>query len=507
MGGLFDKQSGHPLADKRELQRIIGELPADNAFKALDEIGIWLDSLLAGGDLPPVRSFDAARQLADAAAPHLRRLAHEYLHTPRLSRAEESRLWSIHSGFWSSFAEVLERALITFISRKPTAEQARQMLPALCTYLIGALRTLVKWEQFRYGPPPKEVWRRLGQALLATEAVGVSAQPVATGVLLGNTSALTEYRKAVIFQAASMDSLLPMEIELAECFVSHFLASFDFLDTAEHDCVYWLDLRVGQPPQRLAKMPEQLTPTQRFYRPGAGHGKILAVLRDLERGGDVPPEINLGGQYPVKTLLPVLRHLCAYLAPVPPQRRHDRHRVRHQMQVLHGLVNSFVVFSKEFGGQSLGLQPDSWQVDNVSRGGFGVVLNETPKDWLRVGTLLALQPAGGENWLLGCVRRFYRGVNSESRIGIQTLSRQVEAAELTPLRQGETTGAGAVPILILLEGNLPGEVRLVMPPHTFDSRERFEYTLQGQAVIFESLLLLEHNSDYEIARYRLLPAA
>ncbi len=37
MGGLFDKQSGHPLADKRELQRIIGELPADNAFKALDE--------------------------------------------------------------------------------------------------------------------------------------------------------------------------------------------------------------------------------------------------------------------------------------------------------------------------------------------------------------------------------------------------------------------------------------------------------------------------------------
>lgn len=113
----------------------------------------------------------------------------------------------------------------------------------------------------------------------------------------------------------------------------------------------------------------------------------------------MPPEINLGGQYPVKTLLPVLRHLCAYLAPVPPQRRHDRHRVRHQMQVLHGrvLVNSFVVFSKEFGGQSLGLQPDSWQVDNVSRGGFGVVLNEPPKDWLRVGALLALQPAGGEN--------------------------------------------------------------------------------------------------------------
>lgn len=507
MSGLFDKQSGHPLADKRELQRIIGELPADNAFKALDEIGIWLDSLLAGGDMPADRTFDVARQLADAAAPHLHRLEREYLHTPRLSKAEENRLWSIHGGFWSSFADVLERALINFISRKPTAEQARAMLPALCTYLIGALRTLIKWEQFRYGPPPRDVWRRLGQALLATEAVGLSAQPVATGTLLGNTSALTEYRKAVVFQAASMDSLQPMEIELAECFVSHFLGAFDFLNVAEHDCVYWVDLRVGQPPQRLAKMPEQVTPSQRFYRPGAAHGQILAVLRHLERGGEVPPEIDLGGQYPVKTLVPVLRHLCAYLAPVPPQRRHDRHRVKHRVQVLHGLINAFVVFSEDFGGQSMALQAESWQVDNVSRGGFGVVLYEPPKDWLRVGALLALQPAGGENWLLGCVRRFYRGVNSESRIGIQTLSRQVEAAELTPLRTGETPGNASVPLLILLEGNLPGEVRLVMPPHTFDSRERFEHTLQGQRVVLESLLLLEHNSDYEIARYRLLQAA
>lgn len=506
MGGLFDKQSGHPLADKRELQRIIGELPGDNAFKALDEIGIWLDSLVAGGELPAERSFEAARQLADAAAPHLRRLAHEYLHTPRLSKAEENRLWSIHSGFWSSFADVLERALISFISRKPTAEQARALLPALSTYLLGALRTLIKWEQFRYGPPPKEVWRRLGQALLAAEAVGVGMQSVATGGLLGNSSPLTEYRKAMIFQAASMDSLLPLEIELAEAFISHYLAAFDFLSTAEHDCVYWVDLRVGQPPQRLAKMPEQVTPSQRFYRPGAAHGHILGVLRQLERGAEVPPEINLGGQYPVKTLLPVLRHLCAYLAPVPPQRRHDRHHVRHQVQVLHGLVNAFVIFSREFGGQAMGLQVESWQVDNVSRGGFGVLLNEPPKDWLRVGALLAMQPAGGENWLLGCVRRFYRGVDSASRVGIQTLSRQVEAAELVPVRSGENTRGAAVPLLILLEGNLPGEVRLVMPPHTFDSRERFEHVLQGQRVFFESLLLLEHNSDYEIARYRLLQA-
>ncbi|MBN8556925.1 MAG: hypothetical protein J0L74_04525, partial [Burkholderiales bacterium] len=39
---LFDRQQGHPLAEARELQQIISELPRDNAFKAMDEIGGWL---------------------------------------------------------------------------------------------------------------------------------------------------------------------------------------------------------------------------------------------------------------------------------------------------------------------------------------------------------------------------------------------------------------------------------------------------------------------------------
>ena len=43
-----------------------------------------------------------------------------------------------------------------------------------------------------------------GGHVRVNDAPAKAAQPVATGVLLGNTSALTEYRKAVIFQAASM---------------------------------------------------------------------------------------------------------------------------------------------------------------------------------------------------------------------------------------------------------------------------------------------------------------
>ena len=56
LGGLFAHgANGHPLADPRELKRIVAELPKDNAFKALDEIAGWLESLLASDGIPTDR--------------------------------------------------------------------------------------------------------------------------------------------------------------------------------------------------------------------------------------------------------------------------------------------------------------------------------------------------------------------------------------------------------------------------------------------------------------------
>jgi len=506
LGGLFEKRHGHPLADARELQHIVSELPKDNAFKAMDEIGGWLDSLLVAEDFPVDRRFDAIRQLEDAAVPHLRRLAREYLHTVRLSKAEEKRLWAINGGFWSLLAKVYEQTLDALLARGLTAEIIKYILPALCTRLLAALRAVLKWEQFHYGPTPADLWQRMGRLVLLAGEHGFASRVVNIGGAQGNTSVLAEYRKAMVFQAASMDSLLPIEIELAERFIVHFLNRFDFPEQAEHDCVYWVDLTLAQPPLRLARMPAVATPTLRFFRPGAAHGEIQALLGLLERGGDLPEDIMLGAQYPAKALIPVLRHLAAYLAPIPPQRRHDRHRVKHRVSVLNGLVNAFVAFSGEFGGRPAGLQIESWVVENVSRGGFGASLNSIPGEWLKVGALLALQPEGGENWLLGCVRRYHRESATEARVGIETLARLIESVELRPKMASSYAAVSGIPSLLLLEGNPPGELRVILPPYTFDPRESYEYRQDGQRVVLEPLVVVEHTNDYELARYRIVPA-
>ena len=215
LGGVFGQKDLHPLADARELKRILDELPRDNAFRALDEIAGWFESLQATQEFAPDRIYEVARQLEEAAQPHLKRLSRDYLLTPRLTRADEKRLWSINFGFWKLLAGTYERCLAAVGEKNKAAEGLKAILPALCARLIGAYGAIIKWEQFHYGPTANELWRQMGHALLVAEAAGIAQKSVALGAQARLTSAWQEFQRAVVFQAASLDSLLPLEIELA----------------------------------------------------------------------------------------------------------------------------------------------------------------------------------------------------------------------------------------------------------------------------------------------------
>ncbi|WP_265946710.1 hypothetical protein [Dechloromonas sp. A34] len=181
MGSLFGQKEGHPLAEPRELKKIIAELPKDNAFKSLDEIVGWLESLLAADDIPVDRFQEAARQLDEAAQPHVRRLTKDYLHTARLTRADEKRLWSINYGFWTLLAEAYERSLASQGDKGRPAEQLKAAQPFICTRLLAAIGALIKWDQFHYGPSSNLLWQRLGRALLTAEEAGVAGKSLQFG--------------------------------------------------------------------------------------------------------------------------------------------------------------------------------------------------------------------------------------------------------------------------------------------------------------------------------------
>lgn len=502
LSGLFAQKPDHPLANARELRRVIGELPRDNAFKALDEISGWLESLEIVDNFPGNTLYEVLEQFEEAAMPHLKRLSREYFGASRLSKSEENRLWSINYDFWRRMAVAYERCLSAVGEKNGPGELPKTVLPTLCVRLIVACARALKWEQFHYGPATDSCWQSMGRALLAAEEAGVAGKAVALPGRSGMTSAHQEFEKVMIFQAASLDSLSPIGIELAEHVIAHFLPGFVFTAEVHIDSVYWVDLKLAQPPQRMARMPARAEPTQRFLKPGAAHAAMVEVLATLERGGDMPPDINLGGQYPVKLLVAVFRHLTNYLSPIPPQRLHDRHRVAHRMAVLNGLVNAFVVFSEEFGGRPTGLPTEAWMAENVSRGGFGAVLANAPGDWLKVGALLAMRPEGGDNWLLGVVRRYHRFSEKDARVGIQALATRAAAIELRVRKVSGYAAAAGTPALMLLDGNEPDELRIILPPMTFDPRENLEYVRDGQGYLLTPIALSEQTADYELARYR-----
>jgi hypothetical protein len=113
-----------------------------------------------------------------------------------------------------------------------------------------------------------------------------------------------------------------------------------------------------------------------------------------------------------------------------------------------------------------------------------------------------MQPEGGSNWLLGVVRRYGRESDTQAAVGIQTLARQALAVELRPRSTSAYALAAGIPGMLLRDGMEEGEVRLVMPPASFDVRENLECEAEGRHLLLTPMDIQESGSDYEIARYR-----
>jgi hypothetical protein len=500
---LFSSRPDHPLGEPKELKRVIGELPLDNAFKAVDEIAGWFESLQHADDFRVDHYFEVVQQLDDAAQAHLRRLARDYLQSPRLSKTEERRLWTISFGYWAGvsglYAHCLDRATKT--PKDKGSELLKPHLPLLAARLAAARVAQLKWVEYRYGPVKDELWLALGQDYLAAESARYAQKPLQLYPNQpGVTNVSLQYLQALVLHSSSMDSLMPLEIELADRLITHFLPGFVFTNDCRSDSVYWIDAASSLPPARLAKHPNQVTPTLRFFSPGTAPQALNELIRTVERG-EVPDTLNLGGQYPAKVVLPVLRHLALYWAAQPPLREHQRHVVKTRICVLHGFDDSFTVFAGEVARLGKERNAESWVVENVSLGGFGAGVNDLRGDWLKVGALLSLQPEGGENWVLGAVRRYSKESDANASVGIQSLSRQAHSVELRPRTSGISVMNG-VPGIWLREGNAPGEARLVLPLASFDLRESLEFSHDDRNYLLTPIELEESGSDYEIARYR-----
>lgn len=502
MLNLFGGRKGdHPLADLKDAKRVIAELPSDSST-ALAELTHWLESVSAEPTFKPDHRATLVQMLDEAAQIHARKLSREYLASPRLTKAQEVRLWEILYAFWKEDALALGAPIEVAAAGVKGAEALKGLLPALAVRSLRAVAQQMKWRYVRYGPLQDEVWATVNRVYSAVEARKIAQARVKpyAGVP-SESSPENEFVRIVMFAACSPNSLPPLEIELAERLIAQLAPLFAFSAQPLPDMAYWLDLGGAQGPVRVQSAPEQSSAGLRFFGAGRALEEIERLTQTINASHEVPPEINLGGSYAPEAVLHVLEHLHAYWSPQAAERRHARHQVKTRVAVWGGFERVLDALSPEESLTFDSTAPETWLIEDVSGGGFAAFVPEVKGDWLRIGCLLALQPEGGDNWLLGSVRRLSRPTPQEAEVAIKTLARTAISASLRI--EMDTSLARDAEMGILLNPNpTDQELEVIVRDGVHLPGQKFVLELDGERTVLLPLARTERGPDYEIVRCR-----
>jgi len=489
--------SDHPLADPREAKRMLDALPAQEA-KALEELAS-LHETVSAADLKADVRIQRLLAIDEAAQARVRKLTREVLlPAPQTSRFQDNVNWTRLHEYWRHAGLAFARCIDSFLQGAKGAEAAKTVLPLTVARALRCLGQQIKWQHVRYAPADPAIWGVLNKIYAFAELRGITDARVNLYPALGiESTPRLEFLKVSMFGAASPDSLLPLEVEIAERVIGDLAPSFTLAAQPERELLYWTNLALATAPLRSLREPKP-APGLRFFGPGSAVAALGALIGRMEKTREVPAGLNLGGNYDPEAVLSTLLHLAVYWDREPPERRHLRHNVKSRLTVTHGFNGVLEALGSNDGGGVLDFNPaaaESWTVENVSAGGFGALAKQVKNDWLKVGALLAMQPDGGANWVVGAVRRITRLSKDEARIGIETLSR-------TPAVSSFSAGAEAQPGVLLAATPETGETSIALRAGVFTRGRNLEAAVDGRNHVYMPQTVDERGDDYEIARFR-----
>jgi len=495
--GLFGGKPDHPLADPKEAKRLLEALPDNDPVKALDELMHWVESVAAAEGFKPEARIQLLLQLDDAAQQRVRKLAKDYFADTRLSRFQENRLWTALHGYWKQAGYSYARAIDLFVQNVKGVDAAKAQLPLLLVRTLRSFAQQVKWMHMRYGPIDLASWGVFNSVYAYAEVRQLAqAKTAVYPSQVGESTPQLEFLKGAMFSVSAPDGLLPMEVELAERLIGIYAQRFVIGAAPGPDFVFWTDLAQAMTPARASRAP-QPKPSLRCFGAGAAFEAVHGLAESIMVSGKLPPDLNLGAAYQAHDVLEVARHLHLYWSPQPPERKAQRHPVKSRLSVTYGYDGVVGVLG---GGDSLDFdnqRAESWIVENVSAGGFGAVVPQVKGDWLRVGALLALQPEGGSNWVLGVVRRVNKTAAQQARVGIETLSKSPVLSQFAISGVKTMSEQG-----VLLKNGEASEARIVLKPGVFAPAQNLEIARGERHHIYIPQALAERGEDYEIARFR-----
>ena len=487
MLGIFSGKSDHPLVDPKSARELYDRLNRSDPLDVVDEIDSWLESTSSDLQIKRQRRVDVMFQLDDIGSMAATKLAKEYLLLSESGHGQNYRIWQGNSKYWHQLAHCYHNMIREFEADKKIQEEMKATLPLFYARLLRAFRGCLKWDQFRYGPMDSTMWLQAGQLYLRAGNYRWldKKRPMGNGT---QTTIEAEYMRLVLFHAASMDRLMPPGIELADQLLAHFQPHFSLTKQVKPDNVYWVDLGKAIAPTRLARLPE-VSPTLHFFATANALAAIEAIRAEVSSSQMVPISLGLTNQFPPAAVIALLQHLETFCAPQPPMRCHPRHQVNSWMRVVDGFQSAVAALH---GDTMLG---GSWAVDEVGLGGMRAQVVLDGNDRLGIGSLVAMCPDGGENWLIGIVRRISRESQTQGNVGIETIGRSPLAVELN---SSGLRGEG-----LLLESALEagGSTIMLVPHGVWQDFRPVSFELNERRFLLRPLEEQQRGNDFVMARY------
>lgn len=500
----------HPMADTNQAKKLISELPAYDAALALGEVTYWLDSITRTDGFKLDYRFELLNLLDQAAQAHQRKVSQEYLADERPEKFRESKLWTALFEFSNTLSNAYLKCVEQFQTAPGGIGFSHNALPVIIARALRSLTAQLKWALQRYGPVDDRLWGDLGRLYQFAQTNGIATAPVEIYPNIHEQGTVQqEFLKALVLGVSSTAGLSPVEQEIAERTVALFGGMYALQTRPGPGSIHVFDLSVRKPPARVFRGVES-NQTTRFFGAGSAPLALEQLIEDIMATGSVPSHIDLGGTFPTRVVLPVLHHLASHWSDKPPARGFERRKIVAQLTVVRTFKQMLKYLLPAADDNSLDFRAqhasESWIVENVSDGGFGVLIPPGHGEWIRIGSVLGVKTETSQAWGAGVVRRITCDPLQQRRVGVQLLSDAVFAASVFPAGGASTAdgcnGERAVLLSAALDTN--GEIDLLLRARSFIPGKHLEMNVRGKEYYLRPSRLVEAGDNFDWAKFKIM---
>lgn len=443
-----------------EARKLLVKLPRQDAYKSLEEITSWLTSVKDTPDFRPDEHVKVIMLLDETGQKIYEELLHLYLGEPHLQDFEGIHLWRGLHNFVKVLSEAYEICLDEYQQAESKTSFFTSNLPVICVRLMRAIAEQMKIEMMHYVDVEQVAWQRLFDSYNFALKHEISESLVfAYPRQTLHISPERELLRPLILNISSTDTLAQDQIEVCARIITRMVSSFDFCDSHDSDCLYYIDLARPGAPGRV----ESGVPTSsgiRYFGAANSVSKVADLILQHEKE-HAAQEQRFGTEFTPAGKLTVLKHLQVYWSKEHPHRHQERRTIHSAVEIAHGFntisklvthmdIDNVQNISEEESAMlkersSISLEAiestvdfttEKWPVSDVSIEGLGGTLPKDAGAWVKIGDLCGIKAEKSASWWVGTIRRFHTDEKNVYDFGIEMLAKKPLSVWLRTLGKG-----------------------------------------------------------------------